>query len=112
MALFGVVGKGMTVATSWHAYYTVPNDLKGALVNILLANQHGTDVNSGTSNIKIAISTSGTPGTADIILTKALGFQESFEVSRRELGPGEIVYVYGDNADVSVRVEAIEQVII
>lgn len=101
----GVLGKSMSNAGNYVNPYTVPSGISFATININVCN---TDAND--TKVRIAISTSAAPSTADFIekdvVVPASGVLERTCIL---VSPGEKVFVYAENSSCSIRVHGLEQ---
>lgn len=100
----GRLGKALLAATTQTLLYTVPA-LTVATVNVRIANQ-----GAAASKIRVAITEGGAPSPDDYVTyDKSVGIGDILEETGMVCSAGENVYVYSENANVSVRVHGFEE---
>lgn len=103
----GLLGKQMTVASSYVTPYTVPaSGVQYATIFICAVNTGGS-----AANINVAVTSSATPVASEVISYPPLEANGgTFEYPCLIVNPGEKVMVYSDSSNVAVRVHGLEQV--
>lgn len=103
----GLLGKQMTVASSYVTPYTVPaSGTQYATIFVCAVNTGGT-----AANINVAVTASASPAASEVIAYPPLEANGgTFEYPCLIINPGEKVMVYSDSNNVAVRVHGLEQV--
>ena len=102
----GLLGKAVSVANGNTKVYTVPSDVQFATVSVCLVNR-----GAANSTARIAICSTDTPTNSEYVefgvVLEANG--GALERTCLILSPGERVIVYADSANLSIRVQGLEQ---
>ena len=101
----GRLGVGSTVANTLKKFYQVPDDAKKATVNINISNRA-----PGAIKVRLAIALTDAPTVDEYVeYDETLQRGKPLERTGFALSPGERVFVWSDNAAVSVRVHGFEE---